>query len=247
MKRGIILCLVFVLGCSTKEHPKQVKTALTRISKAELCLTAFKAEYPNAPLIPSTVIDNGVMRDIPYQSYKSDNFEFNIYGDPDAPIAVEMGVYPPSISDHTSHMKCLQVLEACLSQSEDRVLLASIPLREGKQVSKDLTLEVTPSTAEDAYGAWWVSIYFEKKLEQARASKAEIKEITIEVPAPSSSSSQAIGKKESEEQGGWNQDELFRRKPSSYDSGGGGRVYVRGYTRKDGTYVRPHTRSRPRR
>lgn len=27
----------------------------------------------------------------------------------------------------------------------------------------------------------------------------------------------------------------------------GGDVHVRGYTRKDGTYVRPHTRSRPRR
>jgi hypothetical protein len=29
--------------------------------------------------------------------------------------------------------------------------------------------------------------------------------------------------------------------------GSGGRVSVRGYTRKDGTYVRPHTRSAPRR
>jgi hypothetical protein len=28
--------------------------------------------------------------------------------------------------------------------------------------------------------------------------------------------------------------------------GGGGTVHVRGYTRKDGTYVRPHTRSAPR-
>jgi hypothetical protein len=27
----------------------------------------------------------------------------------------------------------------------------------------------------------------------------------------------------------------------------GGRVAVRGYTRKDGTYVRPHTRSAPKR
>jgi len=49
-------------------------------------------------------------------------------------------------------------------------------------------------------------------------------------------------------------------RPVSYSSFGGGgsstyspssssgsRVYVRGYTRKDGTYVRPHTRSSPRR
>ncbi len=31
---------------------------------------------------------------------------------------------------------------------------------------------------------------------------------------------------------------------SAAGGGGGGRVSVRGYTRKDGTYVRPHTRSR---
>lgn len=30
-------------------------------------------------------------------------------------------------------------------------------------------------------------------------------------------------------------------------TGGAGRVHVRGYHRRDGTYVRPHTRSRPRR
>ncbi len=40
--------------------------------------------------------------------------------------------------------------------------------------------------------------------------------------------------------------------PTTSVSGGystgssGGPVYVRGYTRRDGTYVRPHTRSRPR-
>ena len=33
---------------------------------------------------------------------------------------------------------------------------------------------------------------------------------------------------------------------SGYNSGTGGSVYVRGYYRKDGTYVRAHTRSRPR-
>lgn len=34
---------------------------------------------------------------------------------------------------------------------------------------------------------------------------------------------------------------------ASPSGGGGGVVHVRGYTRKDGTYVQPHTRSAPRR
>ncbi|MGH1516578.1 hypothetical protein [Chryseobacterium sp. JK1] len=39
------------------------------------------------------------------------------------------------------------------------------------------------------------------------------------------------------------------RSSSSYSSqsNSGGSVHVKGYTRKDGTYVRPHTRSAPRR
>jgi hypothetical protein len=37
------------------------------------------------------------------------------------------------------------------------------------------------------------------------------------------------------------------RSSSGGRSSGGGSVYVRGYTRKNGTYVSPHTRSRPRR
>jgi len=37
--------------------------------------------------------------------------------------------------------------------------------------------------------------------------------------------------------------------PPSYSppSSSGGTVHVRGYSRKDGTYVRPHTRSKPKR
>ena len=36
-------------------------------------------------------------------------------------------------------------------------------------------------------------------------------------------------------------------KNSSTSTSSGGTVHVKGYTRKDGTYVRPHTRSAPRR
>jgi hypothetical protein len=36
------------------------------------------------------------------------------------------------------------------------------------------------------------------------------------------------------------------RGPSVKPKGSGGRVQVRGYTRKDGTYVAPHTRRAPR-
>lgn len=38
-----------------------------------------------------------------------------------------------------------------------------------------------------------------------------------------------------------------KKKTSSYSTSNGGTVNVKGYYRKDGTYVRPHTRSAPKR
>lgn len=47
----------------------------------------------------------------------------------------------------------------------------------------------------------------------------------------------------------WQSSRRLHRSQSAGESSvsTGGRVHVRGYYRKDGTYVRPHTRSRPRR
>jgi hypothetical protein len=42
----------------------------------------------------------------------------------------------------------------------------------------DLTFEITPPTAEDAYMGWWVSVYSEKLLNSARASEQELQQIT---------------------------------------------------------------------
>ncbi len=37
--------------------------------------------------IPTTVIDKGIFRHVPYMSHKSGGYEFNVYGDPDRPAA----------------------------------------------------------------------------------------------------------------------------------------------------------------
>jgi len=38
---------------------------------------------------------------------------------------------------------------------------------------------VTPSSAPDAYGAWWISLYNPKTLEAARVSNAEYAKVTL--------------------------------------------------------------------
>src|SRR6185503_12027580 len=39
--------------------------------------------------IPATVIEKGILKNVPYMSHKSGNTEFNLYGDPDEPAGLE--------------------------------------------------------------------------------------------------------------------------------------------------------------
>ncbi|HEX9046546.1 MAG TPA: hypothetical protein VF988_05920, partial [Verrucomicrobiae bacterium] len=44
--------------------------------------------------IPATVIDKGVLRNVPYSSFHcGEDYEVNVYGDPEHPVGIETGVY----------------------------------------------------------------------------------------------------------------------------------------------------------
>ncbi len=58
-----------------------------------LQVAASKSYLTNLVQIPSTVIDNGVFRNVPYKSYRAGDYEMNVYGDPVQPAGVEVGVY----------------------------------------------------------------------------------------------------------------------------------------------------------
>ena len=46
--------------------------------------------------IPATVIDNGEFKNVPYKSFRVNNdVELNIYGDPENPAGIELGIYGP--------------------------------------------------------------------------------------------------------------------------------------------------------
>jgi hypothetical protein len=140
-------------------------------------------------------------------------------------------------------------------------------------VVEGLTIEITPPDAPDAYGGWWISIYFEDKVNGIRASEAELKAITVAKTEAARERKLAEARRKVREEdaakkktaAGSSSDEAdiesvgtsLRESPrATQGSSGatakkskssGGRVYVSGYTRKNGTYVRPHTRSAPRR
>jgi hypothetical protein len=188
--------------------------------------------------IPATVIDKGVLKNVPYKSFRSGDYEINIYGDPDRPAGIEIGINGKSLAKKEAKTNCIAFMQRVVSNPKDRQVLASLKLTQDMKESGGLTFEVTPETAEDAYGSWWVSIYHQKALEKARAPDQELKAITIRKNEVTSASR---GTRNDETDYNPRTASLARSQPS------GGSVYVRGYTRSNGTYVQPYTRSAGRR
>lgn len=199
----------------------------------------------NLQQIPSTVIDKGVLRDVPYSSLRSGDYEVNVYGDPADPSCVEVGVYRELVKSDEAKRNCLEYMKVVLRLPADRAVVQALNLEKDAQRREGLTFEVSPETAEDSYGGWWVSVYDEKKLDRSRASRAELEAVSEakapDVPPPVTTATPAPVTART-----WSRSDLSLSRPSS-SSSSGGRVYVRGYFRKNGTYVRPHTRSRGRR
>jgi hypothetical protein len=194
--------------------------------------------------IPATVIDNGVLQDVPYISFhcNSDGYEINIYGDLDNPAGFEIGAINYLVKSDAAKNNCVNFICSVLTRDDDKNIVRALSWKPKDLQKKDgVTFETTLPSEPDSYGGWWVSVYSESALTNARASGAELLRITqpriVIKPQPIVTESTAPTT--------WSADDLSYSRPSTAGtSSGGGEVYVRGYYRKDGTYVHAYTRSR---
>ena len=69
-----------------------------------------------------------------------------------------------------------EALAALLADADDRNALKALNLDKDKQTRGGLVFEVTPDSAPDAYGAWWVSVYDARALEAARNPSPDLVE-----------------------------------------------------------------------
>jgi hypothetical protein len=132
-----------------------------------------------------------------------------------------------------------------LNKSDDRAFLLSLKREKDLREREGMTFEITPETDEDAYGGWWVSVYDETLLDASRASEIELKLISLSREQIKRLAQPSKG----EDIPSWSANDLTHARPvpPTASQASGGQVYVRAYTRKDGTYVQAHTRSPPTR
>jgi hypothetical protein len=178
-----------------------------------------------------------------------ENWKKNIYGDPAAPAGVEVGIYGTNTSSPFKRR-----LVAFVSEVTGAEFPESFNLEEDKKRLGLIDYEVTPPTAPDAYGAWWISAYDMTRLETARVADNEIHDITQRRAEIASTAKRSMEAETPQGNVDWTPEDLARAvRPTQTQPSYGtpafatystGRVWVRGYTRKDGTYVREHSRSR---
>lgn len=129
--------------------------------------------------IPATMVDEGVFRHVPYKSFRvNGNIELNVFGDPNDPCGIELGIYGPSSGNKDLRRMLRGYLAGFLTSREEVGALYSLDLDEGIVEAGALTLEITPKDAPDAYGAWWISLYHKKGLDAVRLDAAEYARLT---------------------------------------------------------------------
>ncbi|MCY1074139.1 hypothetical protein [Archangium lansingense] len=206
---------------SSAPAPKQPVTE-GRLIDSGLIIETFATRFGAKDLkqIPSEVIDVGIFRYVPYFSYETSRGELNIYGDPQHPAGVEIGIYAGKTS---TKQELRNLMAGLLQQAADRELVHGLSLDEDKLERAGLTFEVTPPTANDGFGGWWISIYDAAAIDRARASDAEMKTIAVEAPEPKQDTP------------------VETKKPprKGKETGASDRVYIQDYSREDGAYVRP--------
>lgn len=168
------------IQCEPRPEPATHRT--TRLPDFREALLALSGQNwaTNITPIPATVIDKGVLKNVPYSSFHcGEDYEVNVYGDPEHPAGLEIGVYRKLLNDPNARTNCLKFISGLLPEPADKQLLWSLNQRSDYKNLDDLTFEVTPPTDTDAFNGWWISVYSEADLSRARATDAELSKISV--------------------------------------------------------------------
>jgi hypothetical protein len=174
--------------------------------------------------IPATAIPIGEFRNVPYKSFRVNrDIELNIYGDPNDPDGVELGIYGGRKANEKLHKVLRAYLAGFLTSRKELAALYQLDLKGGKATAGDLTFEISPPTEKDAFGAWWISLYNLKGLDAVRLSDAKYQALT-------KPSDEVIDRRGRVIAQGWTKQDL-EKSPRASALGKEARVLLRGFYR----------------
>lgn len=129
--------------------------------------------------IPATTIHQGVFKNVPYLSFRvNEQSEFNIYGHPDDPVALEFGMYGKRKNSTKYRQIIREFLAGHLHSRAEIAALYAISLKGGKKQVGPLVFEISPPKKADSYGGWWISVYDPKRIEGVRMDDKKYAAVT---------------------------------------------------------------------
>jgi prepilin-type N-terminal cleavage/methylation domain-containing protein len=109
-------------------------------------------------------------------------------GNPEDPVGIEFGVYERG-EKITNFKKIIRAYLAGILQSREEIkALYKLDEKGGKAKVGRFLFEITPPTAPDSNGGWWLSIYEPGRLDQFRVSDLEYRKNTLPFAAVNHSS-----------------------------------------------------------
>ncbi|MGA0848490.1 MAG: hypothetical protein ACO3RX_00930 [Chthoniobacterales bacterium] len=129
--------------------------------------------------IPPTAIDNGLLRNIPYLSFRvNGRSELNIYGDQDDPVAIEFGIYGArNVTDETRQVFREFIAGHLGTAGQIRALYSLSPKKRDARSGK-LAFRLIRPDDPDGYGGTWIVVYRPDRLNRARLPDKEYAAIT---------------------------------------------------------------------
>lgn len=129
--------------------------------------------------IPPVAIKDGYLRNIPYLSFRvNEQSEFNVYGDPDDPVAIEFGMYGKQRRNAKYRRAVREFLAGHLQSREQIAALYSLAFAGEDRQAGSLAMKITPPSQPLAHGGWWISVYNPRRLEPARVGGAAYAQLT---------------------------------------------------------------------
>jgi hypothetical protein len=155
-----------------------------RIADWVTCFHALAARPWGAELrlLPAPIMDSGDLKNVPYVIHASDNYQFVLYGDPDKPARLEVGISGSLLANEAARKECLELAASFLRESEDVSALRSLALRGEKKERTGLVFEIDQEPDSRSKETWWVSITDPKALDDARVSDRQVQSLTMADP-----------------------------------------------------------------
>jgi len=119
--------------------------------------------------IPPTAIDHGLLRNIPYLSFRANHkWELNVYGKPERPVAIEFGLYGAAGPDDTTRRTFREFIAGHLHDTEQIAALYSLsPQKQNARAGK-LAFRLIRPEDPDGFGGTWFVVYRPDAIEGAR-------------------------------------------------------------------------------